>query len=74
MTAVLCCIVIGFALYCCVYEVCGTLENILGDTVPEDVHADIQDELDDDFLKNPMPTFDDVLRNVNDMLGGELDE
>lgn len=74
MTAVACCIVIGFALYCCVYEVCKTLEQILGDTTPTEDFDGIQNELDDQFLKDPAPTFDDVLRSVNDMLGGDVDE
>lgn len=74
MTAVLCCIVIGVTLYLCVNEVCDTiLETHRKDPVQEGFLS-IQDALDDEISKETVPTFDDVLRNVNSLLGGDDDE
>lgn len=75
MTAVICCIVIGVVLYFCVNEVCETvLEIHHKDLVRSDDAFDMQTELDDEAQKDKVPTFDDVLRNVNNLLGGDDDE
>ena len=71
MTAVLCCIVIGVVLYLCVHNVCDTILEVHKPTQVKDDLFNIQDELDDETQKKPLPTFDDVLRNVNSLLGGD---
>lgn len=75
MTAVLCCIVIGVALYFCVNNVCETILEIHNkDSLRSSDAFDMQAALDDEAQKEQVPTFDDVLRNVNNMLGGDDDE
>lgn len=74
MTALLCCIFIGVTLYCCVYRICATVLEIHESTHTTDELSDIQTTLDDESKKELLPTFDDVLRNVNSMLGGDDDE
>ena len=74
MTAVLCCIVIGVALYFCVNEVCETVLEVHRKEPVQEDFLSIQDELDDEISKETVPTFDDVLRNVNNLLGGDDDE
>lgn len=74
MTAVLCCIVIGVALYFCVNEVCETVLEVHRKEPVQKDFLSIQDELDDEAQKETVPTFDDVLRNVNNLLGGDDDE
>ena len=74
MTAVLCCIVIGVTLYLCVNEVCDTILETHRKEPVQESSLSIQDALDDEIQKTPVPTFDDVLRNVNNLLGGDDDE
>lgn len=74
MTAVLCCIVIGVTLYLCVNEVCDTILETHRKEPVQEGFLSIQKELDDEIQKTPVPTFDDVLRNVNNFLGGDDDE
>lgn len=74
MTALLCCIFISVALYTCVYRICDTVLKIHQSTHATDELSDIQTTLDDESKKELLPTFDDVLRNVNSMLGGDDDE
>lgn len=74
MTALLCCIFIGVTLYGCVYRICATVLKIHESTHATDGLSDIQNTLDDESKKELLPTFDDVLRNVNSMLGGDDDE
>lgn len=74
MTAVLCCIVIGVTLCLCVHRVCDTVLKVHQSTHVTDELSGIQTTLDDETKKESLPTFDDVLRNVNSMLGGDDDE
>lgn len=74
MTTVLCCIVIGVALYFCVNEVCDTILEVHRKEPVQKDFLSIQDALDDEISKETVPTFDDVLRNVNSLLGGDDDE
>lgn len=74
MTAILCCIVIGVTLYLCVRQVCETILKAHKPAYVTDELSDIQTTLDDESQKEVLPTFDDVLRNVNSMLGGDDDE
>lgn len=74
MTAVICCIVIGTVLYLSVHDVCETIIEVhRKEPVREDFNS-IQTEIDDETQKEKLPTFDDVLRSVNDLLGGDDDE
>lgn len=74
MTAVLCCVVIGVALYFCVNEVCDTVLEVHRKEPVKEEFLSIQKELDDEISKETVPTFDDVLHNVNRLLGGDDDE
>ena len=74
MTEVVCCTVIGVILYLCVCRVCETILKTHKPTHDTDELFDIQTTLDDVSKKELLPTFDDVLRNVNSILGGDDDE
>lgn len=74
MTAVICCIVIGAALYFSVHDVCETIIEVHHKEPLKEDFLSIQKDLDDALQKEPTPTFDDVLRNVNSLLGGDVDE
>lgn len=74
MTAVICCIVIGVTLYLCVHDVCETILEVNRKEPLKEEYFSLQKELDDEAQKETVPTFDDVLHNVNRLLGGDDDE
>lgn len=74
MTEVICCIVIGTVLYFCVHDVCETILEVHKPAEVKDDFFNIQNDLDEASKKESLPTFDDVLRSVNNLLGGDDDE
>lgn len=74
MILVVCVVLVCITVFASVVTVCNTVETINTPDNPPVEHQVKQETLDDDALRDKIPTFDELLNSVNSLIGGDNDD